>query len=226
MWGSQGSKEILCLVPVNRHLALRTLRLRRLESSHCFRLLSSWVRDENSSSGSLDANVRLVSSTYILTSDRRLQFGKSLMYNCEHCQNYFFKSFRRTNVALTRAKRLVILVKWVVSFPGWGNFPCRLRIAEGEKLARGIQIATRQRRAFSRQNIEQQNTLKTLQYFYKLLTCLLKRLKRTTNHVYIILSRKLQRALIPRSIFAAYIYLHNLTIELPVIYNSFMFVYF
>ena len=65
------------LVPVNRHLVLRTLRLSRLESSHCFRLLRSWVRDENSSSWSLEANVRLVSSTYILTSERRLQFGMS-----------------------------------------------------------------------------------------------------------------------------------------------------
>ena len=72
---------MLYLVPVNRHLVLRTLRLRRLESNHRFRLLRSWVRDENSSSGSLEANVRLVSSAYILTSDRKLQFGRSLMYN-------------------------------------------------------------------------------------------------------------------------------------------------
>ena len=81
IWGSLRSKEILCLVPVNRHLVFRILRLRRLESNHSFRLLKPWVRDENSSSGSLEANVRLVSSAYILTSDRRLQFGRLLMYN-------------------------------------------------------------------------------------------------------------------------------------------------
>ena len=69
------------LVPVNRHLVLSTFRLSRLESSHCFRLLRSWVRDENSSSVLLEANVRLVSSAYILTSESRLQFGRSLMYN-------------------------------------------------------------------------------------------------------------------------------------------------
>ena len=65
-------KDILCLVPVNRHLILRTFKM--------LKLLRSWVRDENSFSGSLEANVRLVSSAYILTSDKRLQFGRSLMY--------------------------------------------------------------------------------------------------------------------------------------------------
>ena len=69
------------LVPVNRHLVFRTFRLSRLESSHFFRLLRSWVRDENSSVfRSLEANARRVS--YIqLTSDRSLPFGRSLMCN-------------------------------------------------------------------------------------------------------------------------------------------------
>ena len=61
MCSSLGSKEIFSLVPVNRHLVLRTFRLRRLESSHCFRLPKSLVRDENNSSESLEANVRFVS---------------------------------------------------------------------------------------------------------------------------------------------------------------------
>ena len=84
MCGSLGSKEIFCLVPVNRHLVLRTLRLRWLEPSHCFRLPKSWVRDENNFEQLirvLEANVILVSSAYILTSDRRLQLGRSLMHN-------------------------------------------------------------------------------------------------------------------------------------------------
>jgi len=62
-------------------LDLEDIQISRLEWSHYFRLLRSWVRDENSSAASLEANVRLVSLAYILTSDRRLQFGRSLMYN-------------------------------------------------------------------------------------------------------------------------------------------------
>ena len=81
MCSSLGSKEIFRLVPVNRDLVFKTFRLRRLESSHCFRLSKSLVRDENNSSESLEANVRFVSSAYILTSDRRLQLGRSLMYS-------------------------------------------------------------------------------------------------------------------------------------------------
>ena len=52
--GSLGSREILCQIPVNRHLVLGTIRLKRLESSHCFRMARSWVRDENKSSGFLE----------------------------------------------------------------------------------------------------------------------------------------------------------------------------
>ena len=53
VWFTREKRDFL--VPVNRHLVLRTLRLRRLESSHCFKLPKSWVRDENNSSGSLEA---------------------------------------------------------------------------------------------------------------------------------------------------------------------------
>ena len=74
------TREILCRVSVKRHLVLRTLRLKRFESSHCFRLAWSWVWDEKKSSGFLEEKVRLLSSAYILTPDRRLQFGKSLIY--------------------------------------------------------------------------------------------------------------------------------------------------
>jgi len=80
-YGSLGSKEIFCLVHVNRHFVLRTLGLKQLELSHCFRLAKSWVRDENNSLGSLEANARLASSAYILASDRTLLFGRPLMYN-------------------------------------------------------------------------------------------------------------------------------------------------
>ena len=48
------TREILCRVSVKRHLVLRTLRLKRFESSHCFRLAWSWVWDENKSSGFLE----------------------------------------------------------------------------------------------------------------------------------------------------------------------------
>ena len=73
-----GSGEILCQVPMNKHLVLTTLRLRRLESSHCLRLPESRVRDDNNSSGSFDAYVRLVSSAYILTSDGMKCFFRSI----------------------------------------------------------------------------------------------------------------------------------------------------
>ena len=46
--------EILCRVSVKRHLVLRTLRLKRFESSHSFRLAWSWVWDEHKSSGFLE----------------------------------------------------------------------------------------------------------------------------------------------------------------------------
>ena len=72
----------LCLVHVNRHLVLGTLS--KDLDGHSQAIVSDCLHreggNENSYSGFLGAEVRLVSSAYILTSDRRLQFGRSLMY--------------------------------------------------------------------------------------------------------------------------------------------------
>ena len=114
MCGCLGNWEILCLVPVNRQLVLRTLRLRRLEPSHCFRLLRSWVRDENSPSGILEAYTRLVSSAYILTSDRRLQFGSSLMYNRNSRGPRNDPSGTPQRMKLVSEFTLLITVTWVL----------------------------------------------------------------------------------------------------------------